>query len=197
MKQHTWTNSAGVTYKINIVPPFHEELIKKEIAMPTQPGYWLEVALPDGSTKSEYFHHTDDTMTEVVFTENATNIITGWKGAKGETLRWQDNTTIAERRAWAGYKHKIFELENKIMPEKLFSGVICAGLEVDIEEGWLQDYVKRYGREPENIKLSYIVDKVCVAEEDYRELIIAINEARSISKERVNLIANSFREAKK
>ena len=200
--KHTWTNSNGDIYNLNIVPPFYEELMKQEIRatmdMPVAPGYFLDLALPDGSTKQEYFPHSDDTMTEMVFTDSATNLITGWKGAKGETLRWQDGTTPNERRAWAGYKKKLADLEAKGLndaAERMFSGVICAAIDVEIPDGWLADYVARYGREPENLKLSYIIDKVCVSEADYGELIIAINQIRSISKERVDLIVKSFRKA--
>jgi hypothetical protein len=200
--KHTWTNSNGTVYNLNIIPPFYEEIARQEILatmdIPQPPGYWLEMALPNGQTKSEYFPHSDDTMTEMVFTDNATSLITGWKGARGETLRWQDVTTPNERRAWAGYKKKLADFEakeHKNIAERIYGGTICMAIDVDIPDGWLADYVSRYGREPDNLKLAYIIDKVCVSESDHKELIIAINQIRNISKERVDFITKSFREA--
>lgn len=202
-QKHTWKNSQGKEFELSIVPPFFENAIIKEIEvnfpLPQVPYFAVDITLPNGKTKTEYYPHSDETMTEEVFADNAPDIIFGWTSENGKPLRWQDATTVSEQRAWRGYKKKLMQYYidfNRETEEKVFRGVLCAGIKLDITDEWRANYKFRYGGLPVDERFAFLLDQVCVIESDFGDLAIAINEIRQISKEKVDALVGRFREAK-
>lgn len=202
-QKHVWKNSQGKEFALNIVPPFFEDAIIENVANnipePPLPHFSVDITLPNGKTQTEYYPYSEEALTEEVFTDSATNIVEGLLSPNGNKVRWQDWVTANDKRTWLGYKSKLVKyiaLREKSLGEKIFKGLLCAGINVEITDEWRADFVNRYGYKPENEKYSYLLDQVCVTDSDFGDLAIAINEIRQVSREKIDTLVGNFRKAK-
>jgi len=202
-QKHTWKNSLGREFTLNVIPPFFEETVIKNagqtLTEPPVPHYAAETFSPDGKPVMQYYPYSEEALTEEVFTDTATGIIDGLLSPNGNKVRWQDWVTPNDKRAWLGYKSKLAQynqLKNKEAGEETFKRLLCSGINVEITDEWRADFTQRYGYAPDEEKYQYLLDQVCVSNDDYWDLATAITEIRQISKERVDALTGGFRKAK-
>lgn len=191
----TWKNSAGEEFEIKPVSPFLEEELRAAMIWPKPPYYQIKQIAPDGTEIVQTYQHTDDTMTEISpDPKNDPDLITTLPSPDGKLRRWTADSTPEERRAWRGYKARLAQAEQDYSMA-LAKQMVLEGVVSRPSDEWKAEYRKRLGSNMSeaDVHYSYVLREVCASERDLNSLFLAIQQLRKISKDRVKMFEDSFR----